>query len=171
MKVLQPSSERRGNGDGQRSQRGAVLLFAIVSLLLVSVIGIAVATFAQTVGKATQTHIGVQDAIRQYDGSLEKAVQEYRLDAGAVGEDCDGRWSSNPAWLPSGFSLSCSNTLFADPSAGRIATIELQRGSQVVGLAVVRIEDRSGSAPLTGSTLTVCAWQLVDIDESAAVSC
>jgi len=171
MKRLQPLRRRSRGSRGQRTERGAVLLLAIVSILLVSVIAIAVATFAQTVGKATQTHIGVQDAVREYDGSLERAVQEYRLDNDAVGTSCVGRWSSNPDWLPSGFSLSCSSTLFVDPAAGRNATIELSRGSLVVGLAKVRIEDRSGSAPLTGSTLTVCAWQLVDIDVSAAASC
>ncbi len=157
-----------------RNQSGAALLLALGSLFMVSIVAVAVASFTQTVGRATVGTIRAQAGVRQFDGYLEKAVREYRLDPAAVGADCSGRWATNPTWLPSDFSLTCASTSLPSPAAptdGRHATIKLLLGTRAVGMASIRVEDKQGSAPLPGSTLTVCAWQITNVDDSLAVTC
>ncbi|MCB1284969.1 MAG: hypothetical protein M9952_14690 [Microthrixaceae bacterium] len=169
---LEARHRRQRRSPDLRTQRGATLVLVLVGMVLTSIIAIAIAAYSVTVNRVTASTIQMQAAWRQADGHLERAVREYRLDPAAVGVSCVGRWSTNPTWLPSPYSLTCeSSSLTAVPSDGRIATIELHSNSRLVGLARVRIEDKQGSAPLTGSTLTVCAWQVGQVDVSEVASC
>lgn len=171
-----PSRSRHRRGS--RAQSGAALLLALGSLVVMSVVAVAVATYSVTVGQVTVSTVQTQASVRQFDGYLEKAVREYRLDPAAVldtpGEDCSDRWATNPSWLPGAYSLSCASTPLPSPAAasdGRHATIQVLTGSRVVAMANLRIEDKQGSAPLPGSTLTVCAWQIARVDPSLAATC
>lgn len=164
---------RQRCGMALRGEHGATLVLVLVGIVLMSVIAVSITAYSVTVSRVTASTIETQSVWRQLDGYLEKAVRDYRLDPNAVGNPCTGRWSNNPDWLPSQYSLTCESTSIgtADPSYGRLATIQLYSEAKLIGLAKVRVEDTQGTAPLTGSKLTVCAWQVGEIDLGQVAAC
>ena len=155
-------------------QQGVVLMYVLGATLMLSIIGLALLTFASVAIQAASAHTRSADGLRTIDGALEVGSRRIRNDeAHAVRPDCsvvapfviDGLWvRCSDVGAPVDPSLVVAGEPYADVRiVDLVATGEnpsLNPGARPLGAARVVIHDMVNEVKFFGYSLEVCDWRL-----------